>query len=90
MVLFVCVCVCIHRMLSEAPLSCQQKYSSNKSVYCYGGNYFKRKCTYLRLSQALRKLQNVLSPPFPAPSFPVTIIRARNKVGDNKNGWALY
>lgn len=78
-------------MLSEAPLGCQQKYSSNKSADCYGGNYFKRKCTYLRLSLALGKLQNVLSPPLPVPSFPETMIMAvRNKVeGDNKNGWAL-
>lgn len=64
------LCVCTQRMLSEAPLGCQQKYSSNKSADCYGGNYFKRKCTYLRLSLALGKLQNVLLPPLPAPSFP--------------------
>lgn len=83
--------MCIQRTLSEAPLDYQQKYSSNESADCYGGNYFKRKCTYLRLSVALGKLQNALSPPLPALSFPETIIMAvRNKVeGDNKNGWAL-
>lgn len=82
----------ICRMLSEVTGLCQQKYGSNKSVYCYGGNYFNRKCTSLRLYPAFGKLQNVLPLLFPSSSsLPMTPSMAMWKKveGDNKKEWIL-
>ena len=93
----VCVCVCVrvhdHAFfyMQDAEWSnsglCQQKYGSNKSVHCYGENYFNGKCTSLRLHLALGKLQNVLPPLFPtSSSVPMTCsITSWEKVeGENK------
>lgn len=75
------------------PVLCQQKYNSNKSVYCYGENHCDGKCTSLRLYLAIGKLQNVLPLQFPTSSslhMTPSMATWEKAKEENKKEWTFW